>query len=477
MKRQLSQPNKWLLTTALLAVLGTNYSLQTSSIEVARLNAGKFDLASTSELTPDGSVRIAPNMSVANKSEKEESDITLTEAVSSLLPESCESGDCKNVPASADILLKLVAENKELMSKIKELEAKTIVKTEDAKSEPEVTTAQDRLQELRAECNTTEDGEKESSSDRRERIKCEKEAIKIVKEEKASEQQEAREEKFEEAVAKIQEKCEGDNVKCLTEKFSSLLNKFKGKKSLSQAFVSQQFKDVIGPELSKSLFNEKVSPEEMHGILGELFNDFPSEYSNIQKATLSAIQKMAVEKAKNVPAGYKTAELMSKQNNPAAYLQKLNEVQTEQQSLETMTNSYTASFLSSDAYNNNIEMSTYYKKSYLPTIQETFAKILSPTTTTTATTTTTDGQIVSEKVTAIIEGKETSTRTNHRGGGSTLSVNPLNGQKLSPSEQNMIPQPGTTRGGSTRGGNTTNGSQLPGSVPPTPPTSYMQFNL
>ncbi len=480
MKRQLSQPNKWLLTTALLAVLGTNYSLQTSSIEVARLQeTGQFELALTApELTPDGSVRIAPNMSVANKSEKvksekEASDITLTEAVSSLLPESCESGDCKNVPASADILLKLVAENKELMSKIQELEAKTVVKTEEAKSEPEVLTAQDRLQELRAECNSTEDGEKESSSDRRERIKCEKEAIKTVKEEKASEQQEAREEKFEEAVAKIQEKCEGDNLKCLTEKFSSLLNKFKGKKSLSQAFVSQQFKDVIGPELSKSLFNEKVSPEEMHSILGELFNDFPSEYSNIQKATLSAIQKMAVEKAKTVTAGYKTAELMSKQNNPAAYLQKLNEVQTEQQSLETMTNSYTASFLSSDAYNNNIEMSTYYKKSYLPTIQETFAKILSPATTTAVTA---DGQIVSEKVTAIIEGKETSTRTNHRGGGSSVGVNLLNQQKLSPSEQSLIPQPGS-RGGATRGGASTTGSQLPGSMPPPPPTSYMQFNL
>lgn len=466
MKKQLSQPNKWLLTTALLAVLGTNYSLQTSSIEVARSQAGNFDLASKATLTPDGSIRIAPNMSIINKSEKVNSDIKLTEAVSSLASESCESGDCKNVPASA--LLKIEAENKELMSRIKDLESKLVIQTAEVKAEPEVMTSQDRLQELRAECNTTEAGEKESSSDRRERIKCEKEAIKTVKEEKENDLREAREEKFEEAVAKIQDKCEGDNLKCLTDKFSSLLNKFKGKKALSKSFVSDQFKAVIAPELSKALFNEKVSPEDMNGVLGELFNDFPSEYSHIQKATLMSIQKMARDKATTVTAGYKSAEQLSKQNNPAAYLQKLNETQAEQQTLQDMTNAYTASFLGSQAAS-DVELSSYYKKTYLPDVQDIFSKIMSTTNTTTVTD---DGRIVSEKISAILDGTATSTRNNRRGGD---MVNPLNQQKLSPSEQNLIPQP-QSRGGSTRGGSVS--TQMPSSIPmpPAPPTN-MQFNF
>ncbi len=468
MKKQLSQPNKWLLTTALLAVLGTNYSLQTSSIEVARLQAGNFDLASeASVLAPDGSVRIAPNMSVINKS-----DVKLTEAVSSLASESCESGDCKNVPASADILLKLIAENKELISKVKELEAKSIVQVAEVKAEPEVMTAQDRLQELRTECNTTEAGEKETSSDRRERIKCEKEAVKAVKEEKENDQREAREEKFEEAIAKIQEKCEGDDLKCLTEKFSSLLNKFKGKKALSKSFVSEQFKAVIAPELSKALFNEKVSPEDMNGILGELFNDFPAEYSHIQKATLMSIQKIARNKSVAVTAGYKSAEQLSKQNNPAAYLQKLNETQAEQQTLQDMTNAYTASFLGSQAAS-DVELSSYYKKTYLPDVQDIFSKIISTTNTTTVTD---DGRIVSEKISAILDGTATSTRNNRRGG---EAVNPLNQQKLSPSEQSLIPQP-TSRGGSTRGNGSASsaGTQMPSSIPmPPAPPSYMQFGF
>ncbi len=460
MKRQLSQPNKWLLTTALLAVLGTNYSLQTSSIEVARSQAGKFDLASEATLTPDGSIRIAPNMSVINKSE-----MTKTEAVSSLQSEVCESGDCKNVPASA--LLKIEAENKELMSRIKDLESKLVVQTAEVKAEPEIMTSQDRLQELRVECNTTETGEKETSSDRRERIKCEKEAVKTVKEEKENDLREAREEKFEEAVAKIQDKCEGDNLKCLTDKFSSLLNKFKGKKAISKSFVSDQFKAVIAPELSKALFNEKVSPEDMNGILGELFNDFPAEYSHIQKATLMSIQKMARDKATTVTAGYKSAEQLSKQNNPAAYLQKLNETQAEQQTLQDMTNAYTASFLGSQAAS-DVELSSYYKKTYLPDVQDIFSKIMGTTNTTTVTD---DGRIVTEKISAILDGTATSTR-GRRGG---EMVNPLNQQKLSPSEQNLIPQP-QSRGGSTRGGSA--GTQMPSTIPmpPAPPTN-MQFNF
>lgn len=472
MKKQLSQPNKWLLTTALLAVLGTNYSLQTSSIEVARSQAGNFDLASKATLTPDGSVRIAPNMSVINKSEKVNSDIKLTEAVSSLASESCESADCKNVPASADVLLKLIAENKELMSKVKELEAKSIAQVAEVKAEPKVMTAQDRLQELRAECNTTEAGEKETPSDRRERIKCEKEAIKTVKEEKENDLREAREEKFEEAVAKIQEKCEGDDLKCLTEKFSSLLNKFKGKKAISKSFVNEQFKDVIAPELSKALFNEKVSPEDMNGILGELFNDFPAEYSHIQKATLMSIQKIAREKSKAVTAGYKSAEELSKQNNPAAYLQKLNETQAEQKTLQDMTNAYTASFLGSDAYASNIDLSSYYKKTYLPDVQDIFSNIMG--TTTNTTTVTNDGRIVSEKISAILDGTATSTRNNRRGGDSA-AVSTLNQLPNSISEKATLPQP-TSRGGSTRGGSA--GSQMPSTIPapPAPPT-YMQFGF
>ncbi len=462
MKRQLSQPNKWLLTTALLAVLGTNYSLQTSSIEVARTQAGKFDLASeASVLTPDGSIRIAPNMSIAKKS-----DIKLTEAVSSLASEVCESGDCKNVPASA--LLKIEAENKELMSRITELEAKLVTQTVEVKAEPEVMTAQDRLQELRTECNTTDAGEKETPSDRRERIKCEKEAIKTVKEEKENDLREAREEKFEEAITKIQDKCQGDDLKCLTDKFSSLLNKFKGKKALSKSFVNDQFKAVIAPELSKALFNEKISLEDMNGILGKLFNDFPAEYSHIQKATLMSIQKMARDKAATVTAGYKSAEQLSKQNNPAAYLQKLNETQAEQQTLQDMTNAYTASFLGSQAAS-DVELSSYYKKTYLPDVQDIFSKIMGTTNTTTVNE---DGRIVSEKISAILDGTATSTRNNRRGG----DVSSLNQLPSTITEKTSAGKPQSRGGLTTRGGSA--GTQMPSSTPmPPAPPSYMQFGF
>jgi hypothetical protein len=93
---------------------------------------------------------------------------------------------------------------------------------------------------------------------------------------------------------------------------------------------------------------------------------------------MDTVRYQAQLPATRVNQGYKAADALSKQNNPQAYFQQINQTREEQQALTVQSTAYTAAIEQSLRENGDQSSLSYYQRSYLPNMQKIMNSLMSP---------------------------------------------------------------------------------------------------
>ena len=362
MKQVSITKQKVLLTAALLSVLAGNYAFQTSSISLQK-NSGSFDMSSNEMETQNDAYlksvkETAAEVALQKREDDRDKEITRilglkaeakkTQAASVEVG-ACTSGDCKTT-AAPSVLLKLEDYNK-LLARIDELEKKKAADAVEAKKE-EVTKTETR-------------------QEKRDRIAQEKK-------DKEKDKQDERVTKFEDKMQDVQDKCDKD-LQCLATEFTAALGKFDGKNAIPAAYVNKYYKSLIGGQLAKSLFTDGADSQASLEVLQTMMTDIPERYRGIKEITMDSVRYQAMAPANRISQGFKNATELSKQNNPQAYFQQLNQTQADQQALTAQANTYSAVIEQSLRENGDNSSIGYYQRSYLPNMQKIMSSLNSPT--------------------------------------------------------------------------------------------------
>ncbi len=365
---------KWILTASLFTLLAGNYAFQMSS-----KNVGAVELSSSKPVSskPAAAKPASNEMETQNEAylkskaddkaseeatKKREDDRdkemarllgqqkaeTAKTQAATAEPGSCTSGDCKTT-AAPSVLLKMDDYNK-LIARIAELEKqKPAVKPEDDKKE---------------------DAKPETRAEKRERLAQEKK-------DKEKEKQDERVAKFEDKMEDIKDKCDKD-LQCLASEFTTALTRFDGKNAIPSAIVNRHFKSLISGPLAKSLYSDSADGHATLEVLQSLMSEIPSQYAGIKQITMDTVRYQAQLPATRVNQGYKSADALSKQNNPQAYFQQLNQTREEQQALTVQSTAYTAAMEQSLRETGDQSSLSYYQRSYLPNMQKIMNSLMSP---------------------------------------------------------------------------------------------------
>ncbi len=347
MKQLLTINKKMILTASLLAVLGTQYSYQSSSLDFKSAssvkNYGEFVLASTSG-----------DNTTADKSAKD--DKKTTEAVN---PTECN--DCKTIVLSPTTTLKLSLEDyTKLLTHIQLDVAKTM-------PAPAVTAAQ----QSDSDCEPARTDE--TRAERRERIQCEKDEKAQIKKDKEEEKKQARLDKFEDKMEDLIDKCD-DDLECLSSGFTSILSRFEGKNALPAATVTKAFNTVVGVPLKKALASN--DPAVLVNAQS-LLQDMPEQYKALKQSVILAVKAQATVSANKVSAQYSALNELSKQNKPQEYFETLATLQQDHQALNSLVMGYSVSIEQSLELANDTTTYAFYLKSYVPDMKKIMSGIAS----------------------------------------------------------------------------------------------------
>jgi hypothetical protein len=386
MKHQ--QAPKWLLTTALLAVLGANYSFQSSSLTVAKIeDSGVLEMSLVAApVSPTTRVRTtaSPTTRVRGSASPTTSvspttTVSPTAAVSAatgsagqsvefkfegktVATGTCLDGSCKSVVLDAAAL--------------REIPAAVLAATRAAgASVTTVATAPASAAVVAADeydCDFTEDGKPETRSQKRDRLKC-------VKDEKERIRSEERIANFEDKMDMVKDRCDrksgSEKLTCLNTEFSNALRRYSGRNALPANVVQRYFKSVVGSELSKMLFNSEIDTETAMSALQDVFDGMPSEYSVIRQNILGAIKTETEARAKDINEKYKQADIFAKQNKSAEFVQTFGEAQAAQQELGVLAAAYSAAAKTSDSFTEDTSFASYYQRTYIPQMNKILAGI------------------------------------------------------------------------------------------------------
>ena len=274
MKNQFNS-NKMLLTTALLAVLGTNYTFQQNSVELNRTRLIELS-SNTPASKPAAEVAKAkPKDKKAEKAKsKDQADQQETTAITAVMVTSesaCPDGTCGNIAGDSKIVMQ-ASTLKAIVDAAKK--SAPVAAAEPVKSEDKVD-----KEDNKDECNFAKDGKKESRSERKEREECE-----------FRKKGESLEEDFKEAMDSLKDRCESrgdEEIQCLTEGYTKELKKSKyygkGRKEyLADSFAKSQLRDLVGAKLSKALDkidpNDSESLEKIKNIVSGMMDTLPESY-------------------------------------------------------------------------------------------------------------------------------------------------------------------------------------------------------
>lgn len=388
MKHQ--QAPKWLLTTALLAVLGANHSFQTNSLEVAQIeNSGVFEMSQmaaptsptvttrstrssvspTTSVSPTATVSTAavasatalPRTGQAAAVDNTGNEIKFMSEGKVIAAGTCADGSCKSVVLDVATLQKLAAS-------VVSATASVAPRPTAAPAPASATVVAAADEEY--DCDFTEDGKPETRAQKRDRLKC-------VKNEKERVKKEDRIAKFEDKMEDIKDRCEvttsETKLECLTREFNNAVSRYSGRNAIPANVAQRYFKNVVGAELSKMLFNADVTPQQAMSLLQDVFDGLPSEYGVIRQNILTAIQNETKTRSQAINQQYKLAETLK--NKPAEYLQTMGEAQTAQTELAQMVDVYSAAARTSDSFSEDVSFSRYYQTNYMPQMKSLFASM------------------------------------------------------------------------------------------------------
>ncbi len=374
MKTFSKQTNKWILSTALVAALGSQYYFSISSSIV-----GSIDMSSTAAPSIETKGKVIIITSAAEKAKPE----TEARVVQITCTEGCEpfkySGNSKDIDGLVAAMNKM-SEAKPAAPKAEKLAEKSEVKKEE-------TVAERRERE-------------------REEKETEKERIKTEKEQALVDAQEDRNERFAAEVEKLTDKCEDkpERLKCVTDGFTRILSKFKAKNKVDGKVVEAAFKANIEKDL-KTAFATIQSREErivaieasqgqtaetvqMRAELTEyklknldlvntLESKIPENYTFLKTKTLDIVKAASVAAAVAANSNYKSADALAKSKKSAESIAAYNQAQVGHQALINNAGLYKEALSNIVKDSGSSEVQNYFSTSYLTDMNRILANVQS----------------------------------------------------------------------------------------------------
>lgn len=362
--------NKWLLSTMMIAVLGSQYYFSASS-----LNYGKFELSSTAQEELDQKIQdIGKDKSLtAEQREKLKKELTAKytpqiEAEKKVKPvpkSKTVELQAKPVAAKAEVSVSAPAAAKSdktekasttpapATTPVPEVKPAAAAQTEgstqsqfvvDCKlcggtsrvtisginEKTAVEIAKHLNPEKKVETPTVVEPKKEepavveTAQEKRERLKEEREekkqAAKQKKEDarqaKLDKEQDAKEErndKFTDKADEIAERCH-DDLSCKANRMASLMREFSGRKKVDSFVVMKAYNTLIDKDLKAGLAGD--DKQSTLQAIDTLLTQIPSEYKSLKTRAVDSVKYGQISQAATVNALFRQADEYQRQNKP-----------------------------------------------------------------------------------------------------------------------------------------------------------------
>lgn len=289
---------KWILSSLLIAALGSQYYFSASSknsglFEMSELAAPQIqsitDITAALERTKVAAPAVAP-APVAAAAPSAEPQKQKTEGVIAAAP--CP--DCVTLTA---------AEAKRIREILVEVTGKKV-----AKAEPAV--AETVAEKMKREREEREEKRKEEKLAKEEKLREEA----LAKAEKKKDEQAIRDEKFRSDYERLSKRC--SDVDCYSSTFALALNRYTSKdKLISPSVVKELFEENIAKELKDGL--KDPENKKAQSALETLMADIPSAYKSIKNKSIDMAKSLAAPKAVEANASFKLGAQLGKANKVA----------------------------------------------------------------------------------------------------------------------------------------------------------------
>lgn len=273
-----SPKQKWLLTAALVAILGANYSYQVSSL-VSEKTMGSFELASNAnELETQNEAYMEQQRAQA------QARAARARATQAGTTEQGTCPDCGTTVAAATVTMSL-AEHQKVLSRIASQDKQIADLQAAMKAASEKTSSE----VAKKDKDDEEKPKKETATEKRLRLAQEKREAEMKKREDLAKI-------FTEEVKAIKALCDTD-LECAANEFTKTLRENYSSKetALPAGYVTNAYKSLVGSRLSRMLYTGDSA--EGLTIIESLMESLPERYKGIKESIMSSIHTSSVARA------------------------------------------------------------------------------------------------------------------------------------------------------------------------------------
>jgi hypothetical protein len=326
---------KWILSTLLVAALGSQYYFSISS-----KNLGAFDLSS--EAVPPAVQALKDFTAAMERIAAPAAAPVAAPAVTQAAAPTAPCGDCV-------ILTKAEAQRvRAVLSKIAD-------KSKSPEGEEVEETPREKRIRLAEERREAREEEKQRKKDEAQ-----------AKADKLREEKDARNEEFEEKMEDIASKCDG-KITCLTRNYASVLSRYSGKKEIDKSVAQSVYKLHIEKVLEASMSDESKS-NEVAEALASLARDVPKNYRQVKENAILAVKNAVSEKAILANTNFRLSQQLSRTGQISESISTSQQAETYATEATGMANLY-GSTLSLSLKEISDSVSLAYLNKYTPQMQ------------------------------------------------------------------------------------------------------------
>lgn len=356
--------SKWILSTLLVAALGSQYYFSASS-----KNIGEVDMSSYAVTLSEQQIQSLSDLTTAIQAAKNASgDSSLVSADLSVVVRQASADLSAAKPASSDASVRPVIATQAAAPTI----CADCVQLSRAEAE--------RLKQILLEVTGKKEQEKkepvivETAAEKRKREREEKaEAKRLAAEEKAEKLRDeklARHEEFADRAEEMADKCQGE-VSCLTSGYSSLLLRFSGKKKIDLSIAQAAFRKHIDPHLKAALADPSKSEAAVEA-LNSITRDIPVEYRAVKETAINTVKSVVSQRAISANSNFRLAEQLSKANKISESLSVGQQAEQDAQEFSGMANLYSSTINSSLQDVSDSVTQLFMKNNFTPEVSKLF---------------------------------------------------------------------------------------------------------
>ncbi|MEQ1721745.1 MAG: hypothetical protein ABL930_01125 [Pseudobdellovibrio sp.] len=405
---------KWILSTLLVAALGSQYYFSTSS-----KNVGAFDLASEA---PNAQIQALVDVSAALQRTPAPGAVAVSGDLSRSLVAAVAAAP---VAASADATRVAAPAVTQGAAQVAPCGDCVLLTKAEAERIRQI------LVEVTGKKPVAEVAVEETAAEKRKRLREEKEQKKIddaqAKADKLRDEKDARNDEFKDKMEDIASKCDGE-ITCLTSRYTSLLARYSGKKKIDSTVAQAAYRVHIEKVLKASMSDESKS-ESVAEALASLGRDVPNEYRQVKESAILAVKNAVSEKAISANKNFRLSEQLTKAGKINESISIGQQAETDATDATGMANLY-SSTLNQSLKDVSDSVSLAYMNKLTPEVQRLLSNMRLTTGAALTTTDTTTNPLINPNqgtTRGVVRGGDASTTPSAGTNNTTNTGNALNG--------------------------------------------------